>query len=218
VAENTARSYSYQAARDFYRPIWPEQAKPYLHLEPYVRCWFDPDSMFGGKRVLELGAGECTYTRLIADRFRPRMIVGHELFVERMLPAVRANRNPVMSPVAGDCFSLPFRAGSFDVVFASLVLCELPDLSGVLSEAARVMPPGGVFVSWDPNPYNPVMLCRYAFRGRSSNQYLFWPHRVRPEFEAAGFDVEMRYFYAKLPWARNRFLGTCVGMLGRKRS
>jgi SAM-dependent methyltransferase len=213
-----ALSYSYQAAKDFYRPIWPEEAKSYLHLEPYVRCWFDPDSMFGGKRVLELGAGECTYTRLIADRFRPRMIVGHELFVERMLPAVRANRNQALCPVAGDCFSLPFRAGSFDVVFASLVLSELPDLHRVFSEAARVLASGGVFLSWDPNPYNPLVLYRYFFKGRSANQYLFWPHRVRSGFETAGFDVEMRFFYARLPRVRSRFLGTCVGMLGRKRS
>ena len=218
MAEKVALSYSYQAARDFYRPIWPEEAKAYLHLEPYVRCWFDPESMFGGKHVLELGAGECTYTRLIADRFGPRMIIGHELFVERMLPAMRANQNPALRPVAGDCFSLPFRAGSFDVVFASLVLCELPDLSLVLSEAARVLVPGGLFLSWDPNPYNPVMIYRYLVKGRSANQYLFWPHRVKPAFEAAGFDVETRFFYAKLPWVRSRVLGTCVGMLGRKRS
>ena len=213
-----ALSYSYQAARKFYRPIWPEEAKPYLHLEPYVRCWFDPETMFSGKRVLELGAGECTYTRLIADRFRPRMIVGHELFVERMLPAVRENRNPALCPVAGDCFSLPFRTGSFDVVLASLVLSELPALHLVFSEAARVMASGGLFLSWDPNPYNPVVLYRYFFKGRSANQYLFWPHRVKPAFEAAGFDVETRFFYAKLPWVRSRFLGTCVGLLARKRS
>jgi SAM-dependent methyltransferase len=144
-------------------------------------------------------------------------IVGHELFVERMLPAVRANRNPALRPVAGDCFSLPFRAGSFDVVFASLVLCELPDLTEVLTEAARVLASDGVFVSWDPNPYNPAMLYRYLLKGRSANQYLFWPHRVKPAFVAAGFTVEPRFFYAKLPWVRSRFLGTCVGMLGRKR-
>ncbi|HEY5627217.1 MAG TPA: class I SAM-dependent methyltransferase [Nitrospira sp.] len=218
MIEEKALSYSYQAARDFYRPIWPKEAKPYLHLEPYVRCWFDPESMFGGKRVLELGAGECTYTRLIADRFRPRKIVGHELFVERMLPAVRANQNPALCPVAGDCYSLPFRPTSFDVVFASLVLSELPGLTQVLAEVARVMVPGGVFLSWDPNPYNPVMLYRYVVKGRSANQYLFWPHRVKPAFAAAGFDVETRFFYARLPRVRSRFLGTCVGMLGRKRS
>lgn len=218
MMEKMALSYSYDAAREFYRPIWPEAAKPYLHLEPYARCWFDPEAMFGGKRVLELGAGECTYTRLIADRYQPRMIVGHELFVERMLPAVRANQNRALCPVVGDCFSLPFRAGSFDVVFASLVLCELPDLSLVLSEAVRVMAPGGVFLSWDPNPFNPVMLYRYLVKGRSANQYLFWPHRVKPVFESAGLDIETRFFYAKLPSVRSCFLGTCVGIMGRRRS
>jgi len=216
MEELPASHYSYHAARDFYRRIWPTQAKPFLHLEPYVRCWFDPDAIFGGKRILELGAGECTYTRLIAEKFKPRMIVGHELFLERMLPAMQDNQNRLLQPVVGDCFSLPFRAGSFDVVFASLVLCELPDLPLVLSEVSRVLASGGVFLSWDPNPFNPLILYRYAVKGRSENQYLFWPHKVRPVFEEAGFQTSVRYFYAKMPWVRSRFLGTCVGIMGRK--
>ena len=209
------RSFSYEAEKDFYTRRWPQAAKPYRHLEPYLRCWLDPEVVYGGKRVLDIGAGECTYTRLIADRFGPRVIVACELFRERMLPAFQENRNPHLKSVAGNCFHLPFRNHSFDVVFASLVLSQFPSLKDAVFEIQRVLKPGGLFVGWDPNPFNPVMLYRFFLRPCSANQYLFWPHKIRPVFEASGFTTTTRFFYAKLPWTRNRFLGTCIGILAR---
>jgi SAM-dependent methyltransferase len=208
-----ARSFSYEAEKDFYSQRVPQEALPYLHLERYLRCWFDPEAVFHGKRVLDIGAGECTYTRLIADRFGPRVIVACELFRERMLPAFQENRNPHLKSVAGNCFRLPFRSCSFDVAFASGVLSQLPGLKDAVSEIARVLKPGGLFVGWDPNPFNPVILYRYLANPHSGNQYMFWPHKVRPVFEASGFTATTRFFYAKLPWARSRFLGTCIGIL-----
>ena len=80
-------SFSYEAEKKYYSQGWPKEAQPYLHLERYLRCWMDPSEIFAGKRVLDVGAGEMTYTRLIADRFEPKQIVACELFRERMLPA-----------------------------------------------------------------------------------------------------------------------------------
>jgi|SRR5215469_1592999 len=207
--------FSYKAEKDFYSRHWPEEAKPYLHLEPHLRCWLDPEAVFRGKRVLDIGAGECTFTRLVADRFGPREIVACELFRERMLPAFRANRNPSFKALAGDCFRLPFQSRSFDIVLASLFLHQFPDLNGGVSEIRRVLKPNGLFVGWDPNYFNPVILYRYLVEPHSANQFLFWPHKVRPVFEASGFRVTIRFFYSKLPWTRSRFLGTCVGIQAR---
>ncbi len=213
--QSGSRSFSYDAEKQYYSQKWPEVAKPYLHLEPHLRCWLDPKAVFTGRRVLDIGAGELTYTRLIADRFRPQAIVGCELFRERMLPAFRANENPILKAVAGDCFHLPFRNRSFDVVIASLVLHQLPNLKDVALELARVLKPGGLFIGWEPNPFNPVILYRYLAAARSGNQFIFWPHKFRPVFESAGFSATTQFFYAKLPWTRNRFLGTCIGIVAR---
>jgi len=211
-------SFSYQLAKDFYSKRWPSSPMPYLHLERYLRCWLDPELVFSGRRILEIGAGECTYTRLIADQFHPQLIVASELFVERMLPGVRENRNPLLKAIAGDGFRLPFRNCSFDVVFASGVLSELPGVDKVVREIERVLTAGGLFVGWDPNPFNPIILYRYVIKPRSANQYLFWPHKIRDAFQSLGFATTTRFFYAKLPWTRNRFLGTCVGVLATKHS
>lgn len=205
------RSFSYELEKGYYRRHWPEEAKPYLHLEPYLRCWLNPEAVFGGKRVLDIGAGECTYTRLIADRFRPKEIVACELFPERMLPAARTNRSPNLQFVAGDVFCLPFQSQSFDVVFGSLVLCQFPALDQFLSEVRRVLLNDGLYVGIEPNPYHPVHLYRYVRGNHSPNQYLLRPKHLAV-FQQVSFAVTIRYFYAKLPCLHNRLLGTCMGI------
>jgi ubiquinone/menaquinone biosynthesis C-methylase UbiE len=204
------------AAGDFYRSRWPQEAKPYLHLDAYLRCWMDPERIFGGRHVLEIGAGECTYTRLIADRYSPASVVGVELFRERLLPAFRENRNPVLAVTAADCYYLPFFGASFDVVLGSLVLSELSAAAAAVKEVARVLKPGGLYVGWEPNPFHMVNLYRYACKPHPVNAYLFWPWKARRIFVSGGFVVATRYFFARLPRTRSRFLGTCVGLMARK--
>jgi ubiquinone/menaquinone biosynthesis C-methylase UbiE len=212
------QGYSYEAEKEFYFRSIPIEAKPYFHLDRYLRCWLDPELIFPNKRVLDIGAGECVYTRAIAEQFRPQSIVACELFRERMLPALRDNGNDSLHFVNGNCFSLPFKAHSFDIVFASGVLSQLPDLLHAVQEMARVLKPGGIFAGWEPNPFNPVILYRYLFKPHSSNQFLFWPHRVRPLFKAGGFSVKTKFFYVKIPWSKSRFLGTCIGIVARLRN
>jgi ubiquinone/menaquinone biosynthesis C-methylase UbiE len=210
------KAFSYESEKVYYGQRWPQEAKPYLHLEPYLRCWLDPEAVFGGKRVLDIGAGECTYTRLIAEKFGPREIVACELFCERMLPAVRANRSPNLRFVAGDAFRLPFQDESFDIVFGSFVLCQLPDLDEIISEVRRVLLDNGHYIGIEPNPYHPIHLYRYIRGNHSPNQYLFGPQHLSA-FRKAGFEVTIRYFYAKLPRILSRFLGTCMGIVAEKR-
>lgn len=48
--------------------------------------------------------------------------------------------------VAGDGQSLPFASGSFDTVLTLFVLCTIPDPDRTLSEARRVLKPGGTLL------------------------------------------------------------------------
>lgn len=209
--------FSREFEKNYYSQRWPEEALPYLHLEPYLRCWLDPEEVFSGKRVLDIGAGECTYTRLIVEKFGPKEIVACELFRERMLPAARANRNSHLKFVSGDAFCVPFQSHSFEVVFGSLVLCQLPNLAQIAREIQRILVGNGYYIGIEPNPYHPVHLYRYWGENHSPNQYLFGPRHLAA-FEDAGFGVRIRYFYAKLPFVRNRFLGTCMGIIAKARA
>ena len=211
----TPKTFSHSAERGYYANNWPKEAQPYRHLEPYLRCWLNPEAVFGGRRVLDLGAGECLYTRLIADRFKPQEIVACDLFCERMLPTAHVNQNPALKFVGGDCFSLPFQNESFDVIFGSLILHQLPNLTDAIAEIKRVLSKGGCYVGIEPNPHHPVHLFRYLKGNHSPNQYLLSPRHLRC-FHLTGFRLTIQYFYSKFPKTRSTLLGTCMGITAWK--
>lgn len=210
----TPKVFSKARERDYYSRHWPTLAMPYLHLEDYVRSWMDP-TVFKSKTILEIGAGEGGYSRLIARRFDPRRVIACELFRERLLPAARENCDLRVSFVVGDCFKLPVRNESCDVVWGSLVLHQLPDLAGAMAEISRVLRRNGLYVGFEPNPYNLGIVYRFLFKPHSPNQYLL-TMRDLDVFRAAGFDLETTFFYAKFPRLRGRFITTCMGIRARK--
>lgn len=93
--------------------------------------------------VLEVGAGTGlnfghyrAATRVVAVEPDPGM---------RARAQRRARRAGVaVEVVDGNGMALPFADGSFDTVVFSLVLCTIPDPARTLSEAHRVLRPGGV--------------------------------------------------------------------------
>lgn len=206
--------FSKELERDYYSRNWPTVAMPYLHLERYMWGWMDT-AVFKGKTILEIGAGEGGYSRLIADRFDPERVIACELFRDRMLPAARENRDSRLSFVAGDCFKLPLRTESCDVVWGSLVLSQLPDLEDAVAEIRRVLKPQGLYLGFEPNFFNLGLLYRFFFRPRSRNQYLLTPGDL-DVFRTGGFDLRTTFFYAKFPWLRSRFLATCMGIRANK--
>ncbi len=52
-------------------------------------------------------------------------------------------------PLTASGSSLPFRAGSFRTVIATLVLCSIQEVDAPLSEIVRVLEPGGIFLSFE---------------------------------------------------------------------
>lgn len=211
VAPASPQTFSAARERDYYARHWPRAVKPYRHLARYLRGWLDPDRVFRGRCVLDVGAGECTYTRLIAERFSPRVVVACDLFRERMAPAAQAPHPAGLHFTTGNGLQLPFRNGAFDVVFGSFVLHQLPDLRDAVQEIHRVLRPGGCYIGIEPSPYHPLHVARYLFGPHSPNQYLLGPRHLAA-FTDAGCSLTIRYFYAKRPWLRGRLFGTCMGI------
>jgi len=208
--------YSFEDEKAYYSKRWPTQAEPYEHLKDYVAAWLpEAPSLISGKSVLDIGAGEATYTRMLAETYSPHRIVACELFPERMLQAARENAAENLHFVAGSCFALPFADRSFDAVFGSLVLSQLPDLDRVIDEIDRVLTSGGCFIGIEPNPYNAIVLYRFLMGEHSKNQYLLSRSDLG-RFAAKGFDVDIRYFYGRFPKLHSKFLTTCIGVLAKK--
>lgn len=97
-----------------------------------------------GKRILEIGTGFGAF--LIYGRREGLDAIGVEIDPPTAALArdlARANGLTGCSVVVGAGEALPFRPGSFDVVFSNSVLEHVRDPARVLREAVRVLRPGG---------------------------------------------------------------------------
>ncbi len=94
-------------------------------------------------RWLDLGSGTGCFSRALAQQFPESEGVALDL-AEGMLRYARPLGGAVHY-VAGDAENLPLRDASVDLMFSSLAVQWCPDFSAVLSEARRVLKPGGVF-------------------------------------------------------------------------
>ncbi len=145
-------------------------------------------------RVLDIGCGE-------------DIILGASPFprVSLDIADVRLTRFTNRDRVCGDAMRLPFRAGSCSAIVLSAILEHLPDPGRALSEAARVLAPGGRVIVVIPNDI--LMTIGRLLLG-------LWPPRhpdhlvfltpSRLVALAEGFEVEVQH---GLPWTDLPFFG-----------
>lgn len=104
--------------------------------------------------ALDLACGTGDIAFAIAARGAP--VVGLDV-THRMLQLARS-RGPGVAFVTADMLALPFPDRAFDVVTTGYGLRNVPDIRRAIDEIARVLRPGGRFVSLDFNrPENPVV-------------------------------------------------------------
>lgn len=100
--------------------------------------------------ILDVGCGEGYMSRELA-RLGAHHVNGIDISGEQVKAAEAAEaRGTSFTEAAAD--DLPFAAESFDAVLANHVLNDLPDVSGPISEFARVLRPGGRFVAMMLHP------------------------------------------------------------------
>lgn len=93
-------------------------------------------------RWLDLGCGTGHFSRVLSEWFPLAQGVSLDI-AEGMLQHAR-QEGGAQSYVAGDAEQLPLRDQSCDLIFSSLALQWCADFQTVLSEARRVLRPGGV--------------------------------------------------------------------------
>ena len=110
-------------------------------------------SLGASGRVLDLGSGPGHIALLLAERLSDVSVVGIDMS-EHMLR--QAERRRALSPHSSrvefkiaDAKNLPFARESFDVVASNTILHHISDPRQFLSEAWRVLRPGGAFLIRD---------------------------------------------------------------------
>lgn len=97
---------------------------------------------FAPKRVLEVGCGAGAMAQRVRDELGAEVVAIDTS--ERMIELTRQRE---VEAYVGDIQELPFGDGEFDCVFAGWVLYHVLDRERAISECARVLRPGGRFVT-----------------------------------------------------------------------
>jgi ubiquinone/menaquinone biosynthesis C-methylase UbiE len=156
-----------------------------------------------GKDVLDLCCGSGDYLIKLLDKVKS--IAGLD-FSRTLLGALKARLAGVpysekVRVVEGDATSLPFELGTFDTVFSFTSLYYVPDGAKAISEAARVLRPGGVAILELGNLFSLATITSLL-----CHKYYGWARPFHMRYGAmmkalaeAGFAVEEHYAFQLLP-------------------
>ena len=127
-------------------------------------------------RVLDVGCGSGSMSRLIARSFPQAEVVGVDVRSNILISPGRGLVRGYPQPhiPSGDVFALPFPDASFDLVWSKYLLQWLREPRSALAEMKRVTKPGGFVVSCD---YVGFGIEHYPSRLTSSVRFaMSWPH------------------------------------------
>ena len=166
------------------------------NLVPGRLKWFDRHIDWHGKQVLDLGCGGGFMAEALAARG------AHVTGIDPAAAAIEAARNHARGAGlhigydVGVGEALPYDDAGFDAVVCVDVLEHVTDLHKVLSEVARVLRPGGLFL-FDTINRNPLArlatitvaedLLRLLPRGTHDPAMFIKPGELRRAMEGTGF-------------------------------
>ncbi len=125
-----------------------------------------------GKALLDIGAGAGETAAYLAGQ--GALVTALDLSGQMLGVTGKVARHygATVKLVQASAEELPFRDGSFDIVYAANVLHHV-QADRCLREVRRVLKPGGRLASWDPLGYNPLINVyrRLAIKVRTSDEH-----------------------------------------------
>lgn len=161
-----------------------------------------PKSIQG--RVLDLGCGTGAHAVRLARR--GATVTAVDLTRQGVRSARERLQRERMNAhyVVADAEHLPFRDGSFDIAWTSLLLHHFPKLDRLPAEITRVA--NSKVIAFEPNAWNGLtwlannVVNRWVgISAMTPNQRALWPHRVRRVFRAFGLR-QTAISYVDRPW------------------
>ncbi|MEQ8734269.1 MAG: methyltransferase domain-containing protein [Rhodospirillaceae bacterium] len=151
-----------------------------------------------GERVMDVGAGPGLLALEMATEVGPegQVIALDPSESMRAIAEHRCRNCPWVSVVDGDAIALPAQDASLEALVATQVYEYVPDMAKALSEAYRVLKPGGRLLALDTD-WNSAVL-NTADPARMSDMLAAWrSHFVHPDLpgrfpklcRSAGFDL-----------------------------
>jgi ubiquinone/menaquinone biosynthesis C-methylase UbiE len=139
-----------------------------------------------GKKVLELGAGT---GRMTGELLRFGAEVSACDISENMLKVLNRKYSTVPTEVC-DIRKLPYKDGSFDIVYAMFVVVHLRELREMFDEAYRVLKEGGIFVLSNINQRKPPKLKIDNKEEIIIESYYHRPDNIINELKECFFSIE----------------------------
>jgi SAM-dependent methyltransferase len=148
------------------------------------------DQLPRNARILELGSGGGHLGMTLASMGFTQITLSD--FTTTTLTAIR-ERAPRIEVVSADASSLPFEAGSFEVVITTDVIEHLPDVDKHLSEVSRALVSDGLYLVKTPNR----LMADAYYKLRDMHDSYFWhpsmfsSGELRSTFHEHGFETRM---------------------------
>lgn len=140
----------------------------------------------GDERVLDVGCGPGDLLGAMARQHSGwGMLAGLDFSAGMVAQAARQTGGRKVHFFVGDAQVLPFPDGAFDVVMARHMLYHVPDVDRAVSEAARILSPGGYLLATTNSTH--TMPEYMALRQRAAERF---PDLTDPEMITGAFALE----------------------------
>jgi ubiquinone/menaquinone biosynthesis C-methylase UbiE len=190
-----AFKFSGEGAKNYDQYLGP------LLFEPYAIELASKIEQKNVAAVLELACGTGRLTRHLRSRFKaPVNLVASDINADMLRVAQKQLNDDSIEFRVEDAQNLSFPSGSFDLVVCQFGLMFLPDKKKGLSEAMRVLRPGGKFIfsTWDKTANVPLLKLIFNdtilpyFKGEDTTRFvvpfsLFDPLLLENWMEETGF-------------------------------